>query len=264
MKQALRLHIITEEDPFYIPVFFREFFAHLPREGFLISGVDITPPLNQKTSSRLARRLYDFYGPLDFMRLGGRYAAVKVKDALLPLSVWSGTLPRLLAGLGIASELAANVNAPAYVARLRRLEPDLLISVAASQIFKSELLSVPRLRAINIPTGSLPKYRGMMPVFWQMYDGQPEIGITIHTMTPAIDVGEVLLQRRVKVQDGASLDETMREMKRQGAQAMLELLRRYGEGSVTATSMDASESGYRSFPGRRDAAAFRRMGNRLL
>lgn len=263
-EKSLRVHIITEEDPFYLPVFFREFFAYLPREGFVITGVDLTPPLNRKTSMGLARRLYGFYGPRDFVRLGLRYAAVKLKDALLPQAVWTGTLPRLLAHQRIPWRVVANVNDQAYVAGVRRLEPDLLVSVAASQIFKKDLLAVPRLHAINIHTGSLPMYRGMMPVFWQMYDGQSEIGITIHTMTPEIDLGEVLFSRSVPVRNGASLDETTREMKRQGAHAMLALLRRYLDGSVTATPMDRSQSGYGSFPGRREASAFRKMGKRLL
>jgi methionyl-tRNA formyltransferase len=261
---SLRLHIITEEDPFYIPVFFREFLGHLPGAGFVITGVDITPPLNQKRPMTLARRLYDFYGPRDFCRLGFRYAAVRLKDALLPRRRWTGTLRRLLARHGIPWRVVANVNDQVYVAGLRRLAPDLLVSVAASQIFKNELLAVPRLPAINLHSGRLPAYRGMLPVFWQMYDGQSEIGITIHTMTPEIDLGEVLLYRSVPLRNGTSLDETIREMKRQGAHALLELLRRYLDGSVTTTSMDRAQSGYRSFPGRREAAAFRKMGKRLL
>jgi len=39
--RRLRLHILTEEDPFYPPVFFREFLAELPRDRFEVLGVDI-------------------------------------------------------------------------------------------------------------------------------------------------------------------------------------------------------------------------------
>jgi methionyl-tRNA formyltransferase len=260
----VRVHIITEEDPFYVPVFFRELLARRGSDGPAITGIDITPPLNQKKASKLARRLYGFYGPVDFARLGLRYAAVKVKDTVLPRSSWAGTLSRLFARHGLPSRHVPNVNDADYVESLRRLEPDLLVSVAASQIFKAELLSVPRLGAINIHTGSLPRYRGMMPVFWQLHDGQPEIGITIHTMTPEIDLGQVLLHRRVAVREGATLDETMREMKRHGAQAMLDLWRQYDERASKAAPMDRSQGAYRSFPRRADADALRRMGTRLL
>jgi len=263
-RQPLRIHIITEEDPFYLPVFFREFFARLSRHRFVVTGVDITPPLNQQSRQGLARKLYNFYGPVDFVRLGLRYAAVKAKDRLVPPALWAGTISRIVTREGVASSVVPNVNAPEYVDRLRALDLDLLISVAASQIFKKDLLSVPRLAAINLHTGTLPQYRGMFPVFWQLYDRQPEIGLTIHTMTTDIDLGEVLLHENVKVGDRGNLDGVIREMKRRGAAAMIELLQRYQDDAIKPEPMDRGQAAYRTFPGRAHALAFRKMGYRLL
>jgi methionyl-tRNA formyltransferase len=262
--QALRVYLITEEDPFYLPVFFREFLANVPRQRFDLLGLDITPPLNQPTRRALARKLYRFYGGLDFARLAGRYAAAKALDWLAPPALWSGTLGRLAARHGIPSRVVRDVNAPDYVARLRHLEPDLLVSVAASQIFKPELLSVPRLACVNVHTGPLPTYRGMMPVFWQMYDRRRSIGITLHTMTAAIDVGTVLLQREVPLNGDRSLHQVIRKMKREGAQTLLELLQRYHADAVRPVPMSRDGERYRSFPGRAEADQFRRMGYRLV
>lgn len=263
MMDRLRVHVITEEDPFYLPVFFREFFAHQPRDRLLLTGIDITPPLNQKTPLALARKLYRFYGPVDFPRLAARYAVAKVKDWVLP-ATWPGTVARLAERHGVPVRTVTDVNAAKYVAGLTALEPDLLVSVAASQIFRDGLLSVPRLDAINVHTGPLPRYRGMLPVFWQLYDGRTSIGITIHTMTTRIDLGETLLARWLPVAGLRTLDEVIRHGKRHSAHALLEVLDRYHAGSVTRAPMDASTCRYRSFPGREHAAAFRRMGYSLL
>ena len=263
-RPPLRIHIITEEDPIYLPEFFRQFFASVARERFVVTGVDITPTLGQKTRGALARKLYRFYGPVDFARLGLRYVAASALDLLSPATWWSGTVRRIVRRHGVPCETIANVNAATYVERLRRLDLDLLVSVAASQIFKSELLAVPRLAAINIHTGTLPKYRGMMPVFWQMYDGRASIGITIHAMTREIDVGEVLLHREVPLNGERRLDVVIRKMKRHGAGVILELLDAYYAGSVKPIALDMSEAGYRSFPGEREAMVFRQMGYRLL
>jgi methionyl-tRNA formyltransferase len=263
-RPPLRIHIVTEEDPFYLPVFFREFFALLPRDRFIVTGVDVTPPLNQKTRLALARKLYSFYGPVNFARLAIRFAAIKAIDCLLPASIWSGTVPRIVARHSIPCRVIPHVNAPEYVEQLHRLDLDLLISVAASQIFKQHLLSVPRLDAINLHTGTLPKYRGMLPVFWQMYDLRASIGITIHTMTTDIDLGQVLLHREVPLEGERNLDAVIRKMKRSGAQAMLEVLEGYYTDSVKRIAMDRSEERYRSFPGRDEAIVFRKIGYRLL
>lgn len=262
--RPLRVHVITEEDPFYLPVFFREFLAELPPDRFELLGIDITPPLNQPTRRALARKLYRFYGGLDFVRLLGRYAVAKALDLLAPRGSWTGTINRLAARRGITCRVVKNVNAPEYVAALRRLAPDLLVSVAASQIFKPDLLSVPRLAAVNVHTGPLPRYRGMMPVFWQMYDRQKSIVVTLHTMTADIDVGSILLQREVPLNGDRSLDLVIRKMKREGAHTLIELLERYRAGAVEPVAMDRSREHYHSFPGRAEAARFRLMGYRLV
>lgn len=263
MSPALSVHVITEEDPFYLPVFFREFFAHLARDRFTVSGVDLTPPLNQTTRWGLARKLYRFYG-LDVARLAGRYATVKALDLLTPRGRWSGTIPRIAEDHGIPCRVVADVNAPAYVERLRELAPDLVLSVAASQIFKSPLLSVPRIGCVNVHTGPLPAYRGMMPVFWQLYDGRRSIKVTVHSMSVDIDLGLVLLEREVALNGERSLDQVIRTMKREGARAVLELLEHYYWGTVQPVAMDRALGRYRSFPGRNEAATLRRMGYRLV
>jgi methionyl-tRNA formyltransferase len=255
--------VITSDDPFYLPVFFREFFAHLPRRQVVITGVDITPPLNQARATSLAQKLYGFYGAVDFTRLAFRYAVSKSKDTLWP-SRWPGTVRRIAARHGVPARVVAQVNAPHHVERLRALDVDLLVSVAASQIFGAPLLSVPRIEAINVHTGPLPQYRGMMPVFWQLRDGRTSIGITIHTMTTRIDLGEILFDRRVPLAGLGTLDAVTRAMKRHGAQALLELLGQYVEGTVTRAPMDEAEAAYRSFPRAADAAALRARGYRLL
>ena len=262
--RPLRVHVITEEDPFYLPVFFREFLAELAPDRFELLGIDITPPLNQPTRLALARKLHRFYGGLDFVRLLGRYAVAKALDFAAPRRWWSGTIERLAARRRTPCRAVKNVNAPEYVAELRRVAPDLLVSVAASQIFKPDLLSVPRLAAVNVHTGPLPSYRGMMPVFWQMYDRRRSIVVTLHTMTADIDVGSILLQREVPLNGDRSLDLVIRKMKREGAHSLIELLERYRAGTVEPVAMDRSCEHYHSFPGRAEAARFRHMGYRLV
>src|SRR5262245_53763906 len=109
--KSLRIHMITSEDPFYLPVFFKEFLSGLPKQETTLTGIDITPPLNESKLSTLAKRLHAFYGPVDFCKLAVRYAKATVLDKVLPTKLWGGTVSRIAARFGIPSDVVPNVNA---------------------------------------------------------------------------------------------------------------------------------------------------------
>lgn len=79
------------------------------------------------------------------------------------------------------------------LATLRAFEPDLGV-VAGTYILKETVFSIPRLGSINLHSGKAPEYRGAAPAFWELYNGEREVGITIHRVATALDAGDILLQ----------------------------------------------------------------------
>lgn len=82
---------------------------------------------------------------------------------------------------------------PACLLALRRLEPDLGV-IAGTYILQESVFGVPRLGSINLHSGKVPEYRGAAPAFWELYNGETHVGITIHKVAAALDAGDVLLQ----------------------------------------------------------------------
>ncbi|NIN36294.1 MAG: hypothetical protein GTO60_14845, partial [Gammaproteobacteria bacterium] len=128
------------------------------------------PSFNEGLSAT-ARRLYEFYGPWDFARLSARFVWAKIADKLNRLA----TLTRPYSAVDVAWRYdvpiyqPSKINASEFVTTLRdEIRPDLLISVAASQILKQRVLEVPPLGCINLHSAPLPRYQGMMPNFWTM------------------------------------------------------------------------------------------------
>lgn len=76
---------------------------------------------------------------------------------------------------------------------LRDLQPDLGV-IAGTYILKEAVFAIPRLGSINLHTGKVPKYRGAAPAFWELLNGESEVGITIHKVVAQIDAGSVLLR----------------------------------------------------------------------
>jgi len=77
--------------------------------------------------------------------------------------------------------------------RLALLRPDLGL-VVGTYILKEPVFGVPRLGCVNLHSGKVPEYRGSAPGFWELYNGERQVGITIHKVTATLDAGDILLQ----------------------------------------------------------------------
>ncbi len=258
-----RFILMTQEDPFYVRLFFEEFLACYPKRNE-IAAVVIAPAMGKRSLGKLIRQMYNFYGAWDFLRMGMRYAYYKVRSRL---PVWKGgfySIRQVCERYGIPALGVTDVNSPECLAALRALAPDLIVSVAAPQVFKADLIALPRLGCINIHNSKLPKYRGMLPNFWQMYHGEKAVGTTIHRINARLDDGEILLQQESEIGGGETLDALIRRTKRQGARLMIEAIDGLKRGTLIPLPNPAVEATYFPFPKKQDVKQFRKMGYRII
>jgi methionyl-tRNA formyltransferase len=259
----MRIALVTQEEPFYLPPALDTLCASRQNE---ICALIILPAFNEGLTDT-ARRLYNFYGWFDFGRLFIRYSWAKVIDRL---NRWRPlTRPYSAADIahryGLAIYRPAKINAPDFIEILRdEIHPDLLVSVAASQILKSGVLNVPPLGCINLHSAPLPRYQGMMPNFWTLVHGEPEAAVTVHFMVEKLDAGDIIVQRPVPIYPNDSLHDLMVRSKLIGVQAVLEAVEQIEQGTVQPQPMDPSQATYFSFPKRVDAQRLRQMGHALL
>jgi methionyl-tRNA formyltransferase len=252
--RRLRLLIITEEDPIYVIQFFRVFLAEIPPSEFEICGIVIQQAFHEPLH-RTLRRMVGFYGPLGTARLGFRFLRAHLRNQ---------TIRALAAPRGMLIVPTQSVNDPSFIQTAAALEPDLLVSVAAPEIFRRQLLDVPKLGAINIHSGRLPEYRGMLPSFWQMARKESSVTITVHRMAEKVDAGEILGTQTFPLSARDNLDRVISGTKQEGARLLIRVLQQIRNGTAVARPLDLSRAGYFSFPKASDVSAFRRLGHRLL
>jgi len=252
--RKLKLVFVTEDDPLYVIRFFDVFFAEYPTDQIEIVGVSVQEAFHEP-KWKTAKRIFNFYGPIDFFRLLARYFRVKIRG---------DSIVKLARSKGLPIVDCASVNDPDYIARLKELEPDVVASVAAPEIFKKGILGVPKLGCINIHSGRLPIYRGMMPNFWQLLHGEKDAVVTVHEMVEKLDAGGILgtLQWPLKTND--SLDRVITGTKQDGARLMMDVILQMKAGESTATPLDMSDKKYFSFPKSKDVKAFRKRGHRMI
>jgi folate-dependent phosphoribosylglycinamide formyltransferase PurN len=78
---------------------------------------------------------------------------------------------------------------------LDAMGPDLGV-VVGTHVLRSEIFTRPRLGSLNLHLGAAPEFRGSSPGFFEMLEGVPEVGVTIHRVTETLDGGNILLQER--------------------------------------------------------------------
>ena len=93
-----------------------------------------------------------------------------------------------------------NINTTIGLARLKASEPALIISLRYGVILQHAAISVPTLGVINLHSGLLPTYRGVMASFWGLLNGESQLGTTLHYINDAsIDTGRIINTTRLRV-----------------------------------------------------------------
>ncbi|MBX3358603.1 MAG: hypothetical protein KF745_09245 [Phycisphaeraceae bacterium] len=253
----LRVLFVTEDDPLYVIRFFEVFFAEFPRDRFEIIGITIDAAFHE-SKIKTARRILRFYGPAGFARMLARFAAAKLSGRSI------GSLARCTGIPMLDMAPSSSVNDAAYIERVRSMKPDVIVSVAAPEIFRKDILASARLGCVNIHSGRLPKYRGMMPNFWQMLHGESHATVTVHEMVPKLDAGAVLGTLEFAIRERDTLDRVITETKREGARLMIRVLSQIQDGAATRTPVNMDGVGYFSFPKPEDVRRLRERGHRLI
>jgi methionyl-tRNA formyltransferase len=133
----------------------------------------------------------------------GLYPLLKTRDAVGQFQSFDQ-----LAGASSSKALRvfANINREDGLAYVRQLQPDLLVSIRFGQIFRPSVIAIPRFGILNLHSGLLPDYRGILATFWAMLEGRATVGCTLHHIADgSIDTGPIIATHAVPVNRQRSL-----------------------------------------------------------
>ena len=144
-------------------------------------------------------------------------------------------------------------------------EPDLVLSVRFSLIFKPDLIDRIPLGIVNVHPGPLPGYRGLFAPFWQILHGERQLGCTAHVIDPGIDTGDIIGIARVPFQPDRSLIWHAAQLYPAGLELLDPVLAaaRRGQAPV-GHQQDDTISRYFRMPGSEEFAAFRDAGHQMV
>jgi len=251
-RTPLTAVIITQDEPFVVPVLLHELLA---QKADRIAGIFVAEDPRAEGMLATIKRWGAVFDALSFIRYGLRYVGAKL----------TGAGPAKVARAhGVPVEGVAEINTPEFLARLREMGVDLVISVSCPQIFRKKLLALPPKGCINVHAAPLPRYRGMLPTFWVLYEREPETAVTVHVMNERLDDGPIMVQESVPIPAGETQANLMRRCKVVGARLLSQAIDLLEMGQAPTRANPAEKATYYSFPTPEQAREFRRAGGRWM
>jgi methionyl-tRNA formyltransferase len=100
---------------------------------------------------------------------------------------------------GVPVHFVNNYHSPEAISLMCAADADLGV-VLGTNILKEPVFRIPRLGSINLHQGLAPYYRGCPAVFWELFNDEREVGLTVHFVESKVDTGAIVMQETVPLE----------------------------------------------------------------
>ena len=260
----MRILILSQNESLYLPTSFARVCGALRAD---IACIVCAPAMSTHGGPvpGFLRHL-SLFGLSGTLRMGSRVALARFGDAIGtpgPEGPFQ-SIAAVARGFGVPYYRVRRTACPEFHAIIDSHRPDLLISMSCPQIIGKGIRERFPKGCINVHTAPLPRYRGLMPAFWALRNGEPATAVTVHELADKLDNGPILLQRSVPIDPDDTWDSLVRKTKAAGAVLLVEAVEQIRNGTVSPSPNRDEDATYFSFPTAADRKAFRAAGRRFF
>ena len=226
----MKIVLMGQEEPVYFGPFFRSIIKARARDiALVVIAGNRGAGSHPKT---LKDKLKNFYSLWLLFESKGflRNLTIKCYQKLLSIFGLIGTKLDRRSIRGLAKQLnipilyTENVNSPAFLSKLKKYNPDIIIN-QSELLLKQPLLSIPTIGVLNRHASLLPKFRGRLGSFWAHAEEKPEYGTTIHFVDENIDSGPIIAQGNYTLDPRLSYTHILDELFRTSIPLMIDALK---------------------------------------
>lgn len=121
---------------------------------------------------------------------------------------------------------------------------DVYVVVAFGQIFRQNVLDIPKFGLINVHGSLLPRWRGAAPIQAAILAGDKTTGVTIMKIDAGIDTGDILASRETDIKPGESAGELVKRLAVLGSELLIDTLPGYLDGRIHPVPQPAEGATY--------------------
>ncbi|MCJ0873477.1 methionyl-tRNA formyltransferase [Streptomyces sp. AP-93] len=157
-------------------------------------------------------------------------------------TIWNDSVVQLAERHGIPVLERKYANDDEVAEELERLRPDLLVSSDWRTWVAPRIYGLATYGAINVHDALLPRYGGFAPLNWALVNGESEVGVTVHFMNEDFDLGDIVVQQRVAVEEKDTVTDLFHKTVELFAPATLEAIDLIGSGRTEWTRQDPAQA----------------------
>ena len=130
------------------------------------------------------------------------------------------------------------------IEQVKRIEPDLIIIIAYGIILPSNFLNIPKYGCINIHVSLLPRWRGAAPIEHALLSGDAKTGISIISVSPKLDAGNILMQESFEIDLDMNSDDLTLNLTNLGKKTLMKTLPLLFQNKLISKKQDESKVTY--------------------
>ena len=108
---------------------------------------------------------------------------------------------------------------------------DFGLCIGFMEIIKREIFELPKYGILNLHCGKLPKYRGRAPISRTIMNGDEFITLSIHRMDEGVDSGDILQERKIKIEDDDDVNSLYEKCSKESASSVIESIKQIETGN---------------------------------
>lgn len=264
--RTLTKYVFIQNDPFYLPKVLDKYLREFADST---AGINVqSVAQGKRTVFQTAMDLLKMYGPWYFQWKLRGYIWRKFMAKL-----WNGALGRtspcysvaaVARKYGVTLDHCDDVNSEAFLSMLRERGVELIVSISGTQLYRKQLREQTRYGIVNCHGALLPKYRGLMPSFWTLSNGETVGGSSVHYVDRKLDNGPIVVQRTYRIHKHDTLEDVMARSKDLAAEAIIECVRKIEAGNPQLLDNPEEEQTHFSMATKADVKRFRASGHRFF
>lgn len=265
MPDPIKVIVITQEEPFYIPKMVRHLLEQQGDAYQVVAATRLQPHRKNKTTMDWIKERTRIYTYWELSMTVFLFVYCKVVRKIVgkltgysPYSVASQYKKHQIPEIN-----TLDLNDAEYVKQLKAHNADVILSISPPQIFQEDLLGAANMHCLNVHGTLLPRHRGVFGSWWTIYEEDQEAGGTIHTMELRLDAGEIVWQESFPVTAQDTQYSIARRTKTGMSQGMVQVLQQLHQGGLTPKPVQYEESYHRA-PTRELGKKFHREGKRVI